>query len=203
MSSSPADTPNKHTSEKSRFSGQDRTLTRLADAVIDALDQNQVNMGHLAIGITDALERSKASTDRLAEAMNEQRSYTAHMSDQVTLPLLDAKLETFESKIDGRIEKIESAIGGFKDEAEKLRAELSHAKWWAIGTAIAVVAIFISFLQWGLQAQKDENARFSSYLREDMNKASDQNRKLLDDATNLLQQIKAQQAAPASPPPAQ
>lgn len=95
------------------------------------------------------------------------------MNDQVTRPELDAKLEAIEARMDARIARIENAVSGFQDEAGKLRSELSNAKWWAIGTAIAVLAIFMATIQWGLQAQKEENARFSSYIREDVKDISD------------------------------
>lgn len=92
---------------------------------------------------------------------------TGHMTD-ITRHELDAKLETIEARLDARVARIEASVSGFKEEASQFRAELSHAKWWAIGTAVAVLSIFAAFMQWGLQAQKDENARFSGYMREDV-----------------------------------
>jgi hypothetical protein len=92
---------------------------------------------------------------------------TGRMND-ITRHELDAKLELIEARLDNRVARIESAVDGFKGEAEQLRSELGNAKWWAIGTAIAVLSIFATFMQWGLQAQKDENARFNAYMREDV-----------------------------------
>lgn len=97
----------------------------------------------------------------------EKKANNQNMND-ITRHELDAKLELIESRLDNRVARIESAVGGFKDESAALRSELSHAKWWAIGTAVAVLSIFAGFLQWGLQSQKDENARFSAYMREDV-----------------------------------
>lgn len=121
--------------------------------------------------------------------------------NDITRPELDAKLELIEARMDARIARIESSVEGFKDEAGKLRTELSHAKYWAIGTAVAVLAVFASFLQWGLQSQRDENARFNSYLREDVKAAAAQNQQLLNDAKALLEQIRAQQAPSSAAPP--
>lgn len=97
--------------------------------------------------------------------------HTERMTE-ITRPELDAKLELIEARMDARIARIESSVEGFKEEAGLLRAELSHAKWWAIGTAIAVLAIFLGALQWGLSMQKEENARFSGYIREDVKEMS-------------------------------
>lgn len=99
---------------------------------------------------------------------HDPKPHTSPMTDQVTRAELDAKLETIEARMDARIARIENAVSGFQEEAIKLRSELSSAKWWAIGTAIAVLAIFMATIQWGLQAQKEENARFSSYIRDDV-----------------------------------
>ncbi|MCO6057337.1 hypothetical protein NG726_11715 [Pseudomonas sp. MOB-449] len=92
---------------------------------------------------------------------------------EITRPELDAKLELIESRMDVRIARIEASVEGFKEEAGQLRAELSNAKWWAIGTAIAVLGIFLGALQWGLSMQKEENARFSGYIREDVKSIGD------------------------------
>ncbi|GLU38853.1 hypothetical protein [Pseudomonas sp. NBRC 100443] len=97
-----------------------------------------------------------------------EQPHTATMTDPISRPELDAKLEAIEARMDARIARIESAVSGFQSEASQFRAELSSAKWWAIGTAIAVLAIFLGTLQWGLSAQKEENARFSSYIRDDV-----------------------------------
>lgn len=96
---------------------------------------------------------------------------TAHMSE-VTRAELDAKLELIESRMDARLARIESSVVSWKDEAGELRKELSNAKFWAIGTAVAVLGIFLASMQWGLSSQKEENARFNSYMREDVKEIS-------------------------------
>ncbi|RRV80381.1 hypothetical protein [Stutzerimonas stutzeri] len=124
-----------------------------------------------------------------------------HLSmNDITRHEIDARLEALETRLDARVQNIENAVVGFKDEARQLRTELSHAKWWAIGTAVAVLSIFAGVLQWGLQSQRDENARFSSYLRDDVKAAAVQNQQLLNDAKVLFEQIKAQQAPPTAAP---
>jgi uncharacterized protein YoxC len=125
--------------------------------------------------------------------------HTNRMND-ITRHEIDARLEALETRLDARVQNIENAVVGFKDEARQLRTELSHAKWWAIGTAVAVLSIFAGVLQWGLQSQRDENARFSSYLRDDVKAAAVQNQQLLNDAKVLFEQIKAQQAPPTAAP---
>jgi|GEM_PF-3096435 len=120
--------------------------------------------------------------------------------NDITRHEIDARLEALETRLDARVQNIENAVVGFKDEARQLRTELSHAKWWAIGTAVAVLSIFAGVLQWGLQSQRDENARFSSYLRDDVKAAAVQNQQLLNDAKVLFEQIKAQQAPPTAAP---
>lgn len=115
----------------------------------------------------------------------------AKMSD-ITRPELDAKLETIEAKMDARIARIETSVEGFLGEASKLRAELSHAKWWAIGTAVAVLTVFAGFLQFGLQSQKDENARFAGYMREDVKVISTEAREISKTLGELRIQLERQ-----------
>ena len=146
----------------------------------------------LAIKQSKELELIRLAGIEKTTGLNDKpqsESYAFPMND-ITRPELDAKLELIEARMDARIARIESSVEGFKDEAGKLRTELSHAKYWAIGTAIAVLAIFAGFLQWGLQAQRDENARFSGYLREDVQES----RQVLEQAKSLLEEIRAAQA---------
>ncbi len=121
--------------------------------------------------IREMLERG-AVPHPSARDREPERTHTEAMTE-ITRPELDAKLELIESRMDARIARIEASVAGFKEEAGQLRAELSNAKWWAIGTAIAVLGIFLGALQWGLSMQKEENARFSGYIREDVKSIGD------------------------------
>ena len=146
----------------------------------------------------DAAERIKVG-DFAELEIAQPTPHTNRMND-ITRHEIDARLEALETRLDSRVQNIENAVVGFKEEARQLRTELSHAKWWAIGTAVAVLSIFAGVLQWGLQSQRDENARFSSYLRDDVKAAAVQNQQLLNDAKALFEQIKAQQAPPTAAP---
>lgn len=88
--------------------------------------------------------------------------------NDITRHEIDARLEALETRLDARVQNIETAVAGFKEEARALRTELSHAKWWALGTAVAVLAVVMGALQWGLTSQRAENAQFAGYLREDV-----------------------------------
>ena len=90
------------------------------------------------------------------------------MSESVGRYELDAKLEAVEARMDARIARIESSVASFQQEALQIRSDMKNAKWWAIGTAVAVLSIFVVVLTWGLSAQKEENARFNNYVREDV-----------------------------------
>lgn len=123
-----------------------------------------------------------------------KRPHTKPMTEPISRPELDAKLEAIEARMDARIARIESAVSGFQAEASQFRSELASAKWWAIGTAIAVLAIFLGTLQWGLSAQKEENARFSSYMRDDVKAIADDVRDISRSVSEL--RIKAESAPP-------
>ncbi|MNI36040.1 hypothetical protein D3C73_900800 [compost metagenome] len=88
--------------------------------------------------------------------------------NDITREEIDTKLQLIEERLDRKVSDIASAISALKDSNDKTVSALSNAKWWAIGTAIAVLSVFTATLQWGLSAQKEENARFSSYAREDI-----------------------------------
>ncbi|POA26359.1 MULTISPECIES: hypothetical protein [unclassified Pseudomonas] len=97
---------------------------------------------------------------------------TAAMTN-ITREEIDAKLQLIEERLDRKVSDIATAISDLKTSNQQTVNALSNAKWWAIGTAIAVLAIFLSTVQWGLSAQKEENARFSSYIREDVKGIAD------------------------------
>jgi len=93
--------------------------------------------------------------------------HTSSMSE-VNREELDVKLQLIEERLDRKVGDIAKEITDLKTSNVSTVKALSSAKWWAIGTAIAVLAIFLGTLQWGLSAQKEENARFNSYTREDV-----------------------------------
>lgn len=86
---------------------------------------------------------------------------------------LDTKLQLIEERLDRKVSDIATSVADLKSSNQQTVRALNNSKFWAIGTAIAVLAIFLSTLQWGLSAQKEENARFSSYIREDVKSISD------------------------------
>jgi hypothetical protein len=85
-------------------------------------------------------------------------------NDIVTRPELDAKLEAIESRMDARVARIEAKFDAYLTVAEArdrrieerfqriqrdmvdIKNTLANTKWWAIGTGIAVLAIFIGAL---------------------------------------------------------
>jgi len=86
---------------------------------------------------------------------------------------IDVKIQLIEERLDRKVGDIAKEISDLKASNTSTVKALSSAKWWAIGTAIAVLAIFLGTLQWGLSAQKEENARFNSYTREDVKAIAD------------------------------
>ena len=91
----------------------------------------------------------------------------------ITREEIDAKLQLIEERLDRKVSDIASSVNELKSSNERTAAALQNAKWWAIGTAIAVLAVFMGTLQWGLSAQKEENARFSAYIRDDVKSIGD------------------------------
>lgn len=86
----------------------------------------------------------------------------------ITREEIDTKLQLIEERLDRKVGDIATAISDLKSSNQQTVRALSNAKWWAIGTAIAVLSVFLGTLQWGLSAQKEENARFNAYVREDV-----------------------------------
>lgn len=119
--------------------------------------------------------RDKTVATRQRTESSDDKGHTSsdneHMTN-ISREELDAKLQVLQVSLDHRVQSIESSVLAFSAEASRLRNEMSHAKWWAIGTAFAVLSIFAGVLMWGLTAQKDENARFNSYMREDVKEIS-------------------------------
>jgi hypothetical protein len=79
------------------------------------------------------------------------------MADEITRHELDAKLELIETRMDGRVLQIENQVAKsiesteraidvvretmstLQDENKQTRSSISAAKWWAIGTGVAVL----------------------------------------------------------------
>lgn len=97
---------------------------------------------------------------------------TLRMND-MTREEIDTKLQLIEERLDRKVSEIAKSVNDFQTASQRTVDALQNAKWWAIGTAVAVLALFMGTLQWGLSAQKEENARFSAYIREDVKSIGD------------------------------
>lgn len=91
----------------------------------------------------------------------------------ITREEVETKLQLIEERLDRKVSDIAKSVSDFQTANQRTVEALQNAKWWAIGTAIAVLALFMGTLQWGLSAQKEENARFSAYIREDVKSIGD------------------------------
>lgn len=65
------------------------------------------------------------------------------MSDPLTRPELDAKLETIEAKMDGRLARIEDAVQRISDDNAATRAGISSLKTTLIVTTIGAVLTIV------------------------------------------------------------
>ncbi|MGJ7474509.1 hypothetical protein ACSFEV_12060 [Pseudomonas fulva] len=110
--------------------------------------------------LNDSRDNSNAKKD--TEAMS-----------NITREEIETKLQLIEERLDRKVSDIAKSVIDFQTANQRTVEALQNAKWWAIGTAIAVLALFIGTLQWGLSAQKEENARFSAYIREDVKAIGD------------------------------
>ncbi|HBO1164871.1 hypothetical protein ACM7ZN_06090 [Pseudomonas aeruginosa] len=106
---------------------------------------------------------------------------------------LDAKLQLVEERLDRKVTDIARAVDELKASNVNTVSALNGAKWWAIGTAIAVLAIFLGTLQWGLSAQKEENARFSSYIRDDVKDVADSVKEIAKSVSEMRIKVESQQ----------
>ena len=78
----------------------------------------------------------------IAEGVKSGQTYSA-MTEPLTRALLDAKLETIETKMDGRLARIEDRFSGLERRFDKLETILEKQKytaWAAAGATIIAVA---------------------------------------------------------------
>ncbi|MCK2123885.1 hypothetical protein [Pseudomonas sp. PNPG3] len=114
----------------------------------------------------------------------------------ITREEIDAKLQLIEERLDRKVSDIATSVNELKASNERTVIALQNAKWWAIGTAIAVLAIFMGTLQWGLSAQKEENARFSGYIRDDIKSIGSDVRDISKAVLELRVKSEAEQGSP-------
>lgn len=126
-----------------------------------------------------------------ARAGNDTRS----MND-ISREEIDTKLQLIEERLDRKVSDIAKSVGDFQAANQRTVDALQNAKWWAIGTAIAVLAVFMGTLQWGLSAQKEENARFSAYIREDVKSIGDDVKEISKAVTEM--RVRAETKAEAT-----
>lgn len=126
---------------------------------------------HLTLCGPDFKKGQAADLDRVDDRSS-NGSHTRIMND-INREEIDVKIQLIEERLDRKVGDIAKEISDLKASNISTVKALSSAKWWAIGTAVAVLAIFLGTLQWGLSAQKDENARFNSYTREDVKSISE------------------------------
>ncbi|USW94205.1 hypothetical protein NHF39_23155 [Pseudomonas proteolytica] len=116
----------------------------------------------------------------------------------ITREEIDTKLQLIEERLDRKVGDIATAISDLKSSNQQTVRALSNAKWWAIGTAIAVLSIFLGTLQWGLSAQKEENARFNSYVREDVRGIADDAKEISKSVTEMRINLEHSESQPQS-----
>ena len=126
---------------------------------------------HLTLCGPDFKKADASDLDRVDDRSS-NGSHTRIMND-INREEIDVKIQLIEERLDRKVGDIAKEISDLKASNTSTVKALSSAKWWAIGTAIAVLAIFLGTLQWGLSAQKEENARFNSYTREDVKAIAD------------------------------
>ncbi|MNJ28712.1 hypothetical protein D3C77_232580 [compost metagenome] len=127
--------------------------------------------------IKDVLEKvtpmySRPTARESVTADNEKHQVHTGRMNNITREEIDTKLQLIEERLDRKVSDIAKSVSDFQAANQRTVDALQSAKWWAIGTAIAVLAVFMGTLQWGLSAQKEENARFSNYLRDDVKSIS-------------------------------
>lgn len=66
-------------------------------------------------------------------------TYTDDMRDTPTRPELDAKLETIEARMDGRLARIEDAVKRISEDNAATRASISNLKTTVMVTAVGAV----------------------------------------------------------------
>ncbi|QCI13383.1 hypothetical protein E6B08_19315 [Pseudomonas putida] len=130
---------------------------------------------HIKDGFAKAVPSFKvapASAPQPEDDIQKKSVHTGRMND-MTREEIDTKLQLIEERLDRKVSDIANSVSDLQSANHRTVEALQNAKWWAIGTAIAVLAVFMGTLQWGLSAQKEENARFSAYIREDVKSIGD------------------------------
>ncbi|EME0454929.1 hypothetical protein R6U49_00575 [Pseudomonas aeruginosa] len=144
----------------------------------------------------DVLQKeAELSALRTSKDEGSQQGKNLHTGNMSTLSReeLDAKLQLVEERLDRKVTDIARAVDELKASNVNTVSALNGAKWWAIGTAIAVLAIFLGTLQWGLSAQKEENARFSSYIRDDVKDVADSVKEIAKSVSEMRIKVESQQ----------
>lgn len=86
------------------------------------------------------------------------------MTDSITRGEFNARLETIEVRMDSRITRMESLVERSVSSGDELKTEFRQAKWWAIGTAFAILAIVIGVILYLNQQEQSWTQTFLANL---------------------------------------
>jgi hypothetical protein len=94
-------------------------------------------------GVIGASELTRVAFGETDDADNSEKSSHNGDMEYVPRPELDAKLQTMEAKMDGRIARIEDAVNRISDDNAATRAGITNLKTTLIVTAVGVVLTIV------------------------------------------------------------
>lgn len=135
-----------------------------------------------------ALKRADRSSKQKIEQIRHPADNQS-MSEPLTRPELDAKLEAMEARLEGRVVRIEDAVKGLVEANRETRAAIGSLKTTTVITAISAV-IAIVFGVAAFNATLLGNMTGAQGAGQDVGAALERSRAQMEATQQLLEQIR-------------
>lgn len=157
-----------------------RTMTRPLDPKV--LEEIRGMTARLEMGVQQAVVQERLNPDNRT------------MSEPLTRPELDAKLEAIEARLEGRVARIEDSIKGLVEANRDTRAAIGSLKTTTVITAISAV-IAIVFGVAAFNATLLGNMTSAQGAGQDVGAALERSRAQMEATQQLLEQIRQERQA--------
>ena len=78
---------------------------------------------------------------------------------------IDARINSIDGKLDAHLSSIDNRFHRIEEDIREIRTEVKGIKYWVIGTALAIIGIFIGLFTYHAQVMQMQMSGFQSQMQ--------------------------------------
>ena len=78
---------------------------------------------------------------------------------------IEARFSNIEDKLDIHLTQVDQRFQRMESDVKEIKREVTGLKFWFVGTAIAIIAIFITLFTYHAQVMQSQMQVFSEYVK--------------------------------------